>query len=59
MYDYSSESTKFREGRYTVSLSWKQFHPPLPDNYHLSQQRLMGLGAFEMATSEPCAHAKL
>ena len=43
IYDYSSESIKFREGRYTVSLPWKQFHPPFPDNYHLSQQRLMGL----------------
>jgi hypothetical protein len=43
VYDYSSESIKFREGRYAVSLPWKQFHPPIPDNYHLSQQRLMGL----------------
>ena len=42
VYDNSSESIKFREGRYVVSLPWKQFHLPLPDNYHLSQQRLSG-----------------
>ena len=26
----------FSEGRYQVSLLWKEFHNPLPDNYQLS-----------------------
>ena len=43
MYDDSISNIKFREGRYEVSLPWKQFHQPLPDNYHLSQKRLHGL----------------
>ena len=34
---------RFREGRYVVSLPWKQFHQPLPDNYCVSQQKLKGL----------------
>ena len=34
---------KFVEGRYQVSLPWKQFHQSLPDNYSLSQKRLNGL----------------
>lgn len=41
MYDISSESIKFREGRYELSLPWKQFHPPLADNYDLSKQKLL------------------
>ena len=43
MYDDSRSTIKLREGRYEVSLPWKQFHQPLPDNYSLSQQRLHGL----------------
>ena len=43
MCDDSSSNIKFREGRYEVSLPWKEFHQPLPDNYALSQQRLCGL----------------
>ena len=34
---------KFKEGRYEISLLWKEFHPPLPDNYDLSLRRLKGL----------------
>jgi len=34
---------KFKEGRYEISLPWKDFHPPLPDNYDLSLCRLKGL----------------
>lgn len=33
MYDEFSESVTFSEGRYQVSLPWKQQHKPLPDNY--------------------------
>ena len=40
MYDDCISNIKSREGRCEVSLSWKQFHQPLPDNYNLSQQRL-------------------
>ena len=43
VHDGTSSSIKFREGRYKVSLPWKQFHQPLPDNYHLSHKRLHGL----------------
>ena len=39
----TSSMIRFREGRYEVSLPWKQFHQPLPDNYCVSQQRLKGL----------------
>ena len=40
--DYSS-NIKFKEGRYQVSLPWKQFHQSLPDNYYLSQKKLHSL----------------
>ena len=43
MYDNSTSNIKLREGRYEVSLPWKQFHQPLPDNYTLSEKRLCGL----------------
>ena len=43
MYDDCNSNIKFREGRYEISLPWKQFHQPLPDNYNLSQQRLCSL----------------
>ena len=33
----------FTEGRYEVSLPWKNQHPILPDNYSLSLQLLQGL----------------
>ena len=33
----------FTEGRYQVSLPWKDPHPPLPDNHQLSLKRLQGL----------------
>ena len=36
MYDEFSESVTFREGRYQVSLPWRQQHKPLPENYQLS-----------------------
>ena len=38
-----TQTAKFKEGRYEVSLSWKESHPKLPDNYQLSQKRLDGL----------------
>ena len=31
------------DGRYKVSIPWKEFHEPLPDNYQLSLKRLQGL----------------
>ena len=34
---------RFREGRYEVTLPWKESHPPLPDNYSLSLRQLKGL----------------
>ena len=32
-----------RNERYEVSLSWCEYHEPLPDNYNLSLNRLRGL----------------
>ena len=37
------EKIKFKNGRYQVSLPWKDVHPPLPDNYQLALKRLRGL----------------
>ncbi len=37
------ESIEFKEGRYEVSLPWKEQYPVLPDNYQLSLNRLRGL----------------
>ena len=40
--DFDS-SIQFKEGRYEVSLPWKESHGPLPTNYELSLKRLHGL----------------
>jgi len=37
------ENISHKDGRYEVSLSWKEFHDPLPDTYILSLKRLQGL----------------
>ena len=33
----------FQDGRYRVSLPWKEFHEPLQENYHLGLKWLQGL----------------
>ena len=43
MYDEFANAITFQDGRYKVSLPWKDFHEPLPDNYQLSHNRLQGL----------------
>ncbi|MCG8623377.1 MAG: hypothetical protein MJE68_15465, partial [Proteobacteria bacterium] len=43
MYDEFANTIVFRDGRYMVSLPWKEFHSPLPNNYQLSHNRLRGL----------------
>ena len=43
MYDAFSQHIKFKDGRYEVSLPWKQPRPDLPNNYHTSVRRLSGL----------------
>ena len=43
VYTEFGENTCFRDGRYEVSLPWKDPHPTLPDNYQLSFKRLQGL----------------
>ena len=43
MYDEFSEKIHLVEGRYEVSLPWKETHDPLPDNRLLSLRRLEGL----------------
>ena len=40
--DFDS-SIHFKEGRYEVSLPWKEYHVPLPTTYELSLNRLKGL----------------
>ena len=37
------KSIEFKDGRYEVSLPWKENHPLLPTNYQLSLNRLRGL----------------
>ena len=41
--DNFKESISFRDGRYQVSLPWKESHAPLADNYLHSLRRLRGL----------------
>ena len=43
LYDDFAARVTFHDGRYQVSLPWKDFHEPLPDNYSLSVKRLRGL----------------
>ena len=43
MYDEFASAIAFKDGRYEVSLPWRDFHEPLPDNYQLSCNRLRGL----------------
>ena len=40
--DFQKDIT-FRDGRYEVSLPWKQSHPTLPGHYELALKRLGGL----------------
>ena len=41
--DHFSSSVQMKEGRYEVSLPWRECHDPLPTNYDLSRRRLTGL----------------
>ena len=34
VYDDFASNVTFWDGRYKVPLPWKEFHEPLPDNYH-------------------------
>ena len=38
-----SHSVVMKEGCYEVSLPWREFHEPLPNNYNLSLKKLKGL----------------
>ena len=38
-----TSTIQMKEGRYEVSLPWREYHEPLPDNYNLSRRRLHGL----------------
>ena len=38
-----SHTIEMKDGRYEVSLPWREFHEPLPTNYELSLHRLKGL----------------
>ena len=38
VYDNFVHTITFQNGRYCVSLPWKDYHPPLPDNFHLCQK---------------------
>src|SRR5678815_382248 len=37
------ENLSFEEGRYVVSLPWRDNHPSLPDNYALAKRRLYSI----------------
>ena len=41
--DQFASTVKMKGGRYEVSLPWREYHDPLPDNYDLSRKRLYGL----------------
>ena len=41
--DQFMDSIKMVNGRYEVSLPWREGHDPLPTNYDLSKRRLTGL----------------
>ena len=41
-HDHSTPTVNLKGGRYEVSLPWREFHQPLPDNYTLSLRRLEG-----------------
>ena len=41
LYDEFTNTVSFQDGRYKVSLPWKEFHEPLTDNYHLCVGRLL------------------
>ena len=43
VHDEFVDTITFKDGRYQVSLLWKEFHKPLPDHYQLSLKRLWGL----------------
>ena len=43
VHDRFKENISYKEGRYEVSFSCKEFHDPLPDNYTLSFKWLQGL----------------
>ena len=43
IHDTFKENVSFKNGKYEVSLPWKEFHDPLPDNYILNLRRLEGL----------------
>lgn len=40
--DQFASTIKMKGGRYEVSLPWREYHDPLPDNYDLSRKRLYG-----------------
>ena len=41
--DQFASTVQMKSGRYEVSLPWREYHDPLPDNYDLSRKRLYGL----------------
>ena len=43
LYNDFTSNIAFSQGRYQVTLPWKEFHEVLPDHYQLSLKRLHGL----------------
>ena len=43
LFDDFASSVKFENGKYKVTLPWREFHDPLPYNHQLSANRLRGL----------------
>ena len=42
-YNHFMSNVTLRNGRYEVSLPWREYHEPLPNNYNLSLNRLHSL----------------
>lgn len=43
VFEEFTDTITFLGDQYEVSLPWKPFHSPLPDNYYLSLHQLIGL----------------
>ena len=43
VYEQFLSKVRMKNGRYEVSLPWKENHPALPDNYSLNYSRLASL----------------
>ncbi len=43
IFDRFASTIQMKDGKYEVSLPWREYHEPLPDSYDISHRRLGGL----------------